>query len=172
MWQMLLQIIQSQPKIKGAIEQMTGQPVEYVAQCAGTFLDHIGKGPGLTNTNEQKFALFNRVYRGGLALGFSDWESELCAAKIAGYADVEICISFCDRHKWPGTTVDKIQALAEQIMPRFVEKAKVAGLLPPEMFPQSGLPQTEIVSTGGVAPWESLVDSGASGKADTTAPKN
>ena len=172
MWQMLLQIMQSQPKIKGAIEQMTGQPVEYVAQCAGTFLDHIGKGPGLTNTNEQKFALFNRVYKGGLALGFSDWESELCAAKIAGYPDIEICISFCDRHKWPNTTVDKIQALSEQIMPRFVEKAKVAGLLPPEMFPQSGLPQTEVVSTGGTAPWESLVRDGAGGQADSNAPKN
>ena len=172
MWQMLLQIIQSQPKIKGAIEQMTGQPVEYVAQCAGTFLDHIGKGPGLTNTNEQKFALFNRVYQGGMALGFSDWESELCAAKIAGYSDVDICISFRERHKWPNTTVENIQALAEQQMPRFIEKAKAAGLLPPEMFPQSGLPQTEIVSTGGVAPWESLVGSGASGKADNSAPKN
>ena len=172
MWQMLFQILQGNPKLRAAIEQMTGQPVEYVAQCAGTFLEHITKGPGIKHTDEQKFALFNRVFQGGMALGFSDWESELCAAKIAGYSDMDICISFRERHKWPNTTIDKIQALSENTMPRFVEKAKAAGLLPPEMFPQSGLPQTEVVSTGGVAPWESLVRDGAGGQANTTAPKN
>ena len=171
MWQMILQIIQGNPKLRAAIEQMTGQPVEYVAQCAGTFLNHITQGPGIKQTDEQKFALFNRVFQGGRALGFSDWESELCAAKIAGYSDLNICISFRDRHKWPDTTIEKIQLLSENIMPRFVEKAKAAGLLPPEMFPQSGLPQTEVVSTGGTAPWESLIASGAGNEANTTAPK-
>lgn len=173
MLQILIQYLQSQPKVKTAVEQLFGQPMEHIAGCVGSFMDNVKKGPGLVNTAEQKLNLFNRIYQGGRALGFCDWEAELAAAKIAGYSDLDICISFRDRHKWPQTTVENIAALVQQTMPRFIEKAKAANLLPPEMFPQSGLPKTDVDSTGGVAPWETLLRPGADGnKVDNNAPNN
>ena len=166
MLNMVLSLLKGQPKFKTAIEQVSGQPIDHVVQCAAVFLDNIKRGPGLVNTEKQKIDLFNRLYQGGLALGFSDWESELCAAKIAGYSDMEVCLSFRERHRWPQTTVESIQILEKQIMPRFVEAGKRAGLLPPDMFPVSGIPQTEVSTSGGSAPWETLLHSGANGSSD------
>ena len=173
MWPMILQLIQGQPKFKSAVENIFGQPVEHVVNCIGGFMDNVQKGPGLVNTAAKQLELFNKLYKGGLAIGFSDWESELFAARLAGYSDIEICTSFRERHNWPRTTVENIAALAKELMPRLTEQAKKAGLLPPEMFPQSGLPQTQVESTGGVAPWETLLHSGADGsKVETNAPTN
>lgn len=151
---MLLGVLQNQPKFKSVVENLFGQPADHVVNCISGCFDSIRKGPGLVNTAQQKIDVFNRIYKGGLALGFPDWESELAAAKIAGYTDLDICMSFRDRHKWSQTTVEKVQGLAEDILPGFIDKAKKAGLLPPEMFPDSGIPKTEITTSGGAAPWE------------------
>lgn len=165
MWDMIIPMLMNQPKLKNSVEQMFGQPIEHVADCFRICMDNIKKGPGLINSNEQKLALFNRIYQGGMSLGFSDWESELAAARISGYSDLDICISFRDRHRWPNTTVEKIKVLADEIMPRFIEAGKKAGLLPPDKFPDTGIPQIEIATSGGAAPWENLIrQEGADGK--------
>lgn len=150
----VLMFLQSQPKVKSAVEGLTGQPLEYVANCVGGFLQQLGKGPGLQKTPQQKQETFFRLYQGGLAMGFLDWESELSAAVLAGYQPIDVCISFQTRRKWPDTTIERINALAEDIVPRFVEAGKRSGLIPPEAFPDNSIPQTEISSVGGAAPWE------------------
>lgn len=150
----ILPMIQSHPKVKHVVENIFNQPVDHVFKCFGVFMDNVGRGPGLHSAPDQKLALFNRIYKGGLSLGFADWYSELAAAKIAGYTDLDIAISFQDRHNWKDATIERIAALSEQVMPRFVEKAKTAGLLPPEMFPQSGIPKTDVTTSGGVPPWD------------------
>ena len=154
MIQMVLGVLQNQPKFKSAVEHLFGQPADHVVGCISSCFDNIQKGPGLINTAQQKIDAFNRIYNGGLALGFPDWESELAAAKIAGYSDLDICMSFRDRHKWSQTTVEKVQQLSEEILPGFIDRGKKAGLLPPEMFPESGIPKTDVSTSGGAAPWE------------------
>ena len=171
MWQMILPILQSQPKFRNIIESTFHQPVEYVVNWFGSFVDSVAKGPGITNTKEKQLALFNRLYQGGLSLGFSDWEAEFAAAKLSGYSDMDICISFRERHHWPQTRIEDIPAIEANVMPRFMPKAKAAGLLPPEVFPESGLPQTDVSTSGGAAPWENLIRPGADGAGNSNAPK-
>jgi hypothetical protein len=172
MLNVLLPMLQGHPKVKAVIEQTFGQPVDHVTGCFGAFLENVKKGPGLVNSAEQKLTLFNHIYHGGLSLGFADWESEFAAAKIAGYTDLDICRSFRERHNWPQTRIEDMPAIEANVMPRFLPKAKAAGLLPPEMFPESGLPTTNITTTGGAAPWESLTRSGAGAAAvNNTAPE-
>ena len=171
MLQLLLPYIQNNPKFRGIVEHAFNQPVEHVLSCVGSFWDNVQKGPGLAAAPDQKLALFNRIYQGGLALGFADWEAEFAAAKIAGYTDLDICINFREVHKWPQTRIEDIPAIEANVMPRFIPKAKAAGLLPQEMFPQSGLPKTDVTTSGGSAPWENLTRSGAGGDGNNNAPK-
>jgi hypothetical protein len=84
---------------------------------------------------------------------------------------MDICISFRERHHWPQTRIEDIPAIEANVMPRFMPKAKAAGLLPPEVFPESGLPQTDVSTSGGAAPWENLIRSGADGAGNSNAPK-
>lgn len=168
---LILPALQNHPKVKSVVENAFGQPVDHVFGCWGEFLEKVKKGPGLVNTAEQKLALFNHIYHGGLSLGFADWESEFAAAKIAGYTDLDICRSFRERHNWPQTRIEDIPAIEANVMPRFIPKAKAAGLLPPELFPDTGLPKTDISTSGGAAPWENLTRSGAGGDGNNNAPK-
>ena len=172
MLNLILPFVQNNPKFKSVVEHAFNQPVEHVFGCVGAFLDNVRKGPGLANTPDQKLALFNRIYQGGLSLGFADWESEFAAAKIAGYSDMDICISFRERHRWPQTRIEDMPAIEANVMPRFIPKAKAAGLLPPDLFPDSGLPKTDVSTSGGSAPWENLTRSGAGGEGENNnAPK-
>lgn len=168
---LILPALQNHPKVKSIVENAFGQPVDHVTGCFGAFLESVKKGPGLVNTAEQKLTLFNHIYHGGLSLGFADWESEFAAAKIAGYTDLDICRSFRERHNWPQTRIEDMPAIEANVMPRFIPKAKAAGLLPPELFPDTGLPKTDVSTSGGAAPWEPLTRSGAGGDGNNNAPK-
>lgn len=168
MLNVILPMLQGHPKVKTVIEQAFGQPVDHVAGCFGAFLENVKKGPGIVNTGDQKLALFNRIYQGGLSLGFADWESEFAAAKIAGFSDMDICISFRERHNWPQTRIEDIPAIEANVMPRFITKAKKTGLLPPGTFPESGLPNVEISTSGGAAPWEHLTRTGTGAEGENT----
>lgn len=172
MLNIILPFVQNNAKFRGIIEHAFNQPVEHVFGCVGAFMENVRKGPGLANTEEQKLTLFNRIYQGGRAMGFADWEAEYAAAKLAGYSDMDICINFRERHRWPQTTIEDIAAIEPHVMPRFLEKAKKSGLLPPEMFPEAGLPATDVTTSGGSAPWEHLKHSGAGASGETkTAPQ-
>ena len=149
----ILMFLKSQPKFKMTVESLTGQPIEHVANCFAGFVQQIGQGPGIKQTAEQKNAVFQRLYNGGRSMGFSDWESELCAAILAGFQPIDVCNSFRIRRNWPDTTIDRINQQAELVMPRFLEAGKKCGLIPPEAFPENTIPQTEINTAGGVAPW-------------------
>lgn len=165
---LILPALQNHPKVKSIVENAFGQPVDHVFGCLGAFWENVQRGPGISKAPDQKLALFNRVYQGGLSLGFADWESEFAAAKIAGFSDMDICISFRERHNWPQTRIEDIPAIEANVMPRFITKAKKTGLLPPEMFPESGLPNVEISTSGGAAPWEHLTRTGTGAEGENT----
>lgn len=149
----ILMFLKSQPKFKTTVESLTGQPIEHVANCFAGFIQQIGQGPGVQRTAEQKNATFQRLYNGGRSMGFADWEAELCAAILSGFQPMDVCISFRQRRNWNDATVERINKLAEAVMPRFLEAGKKCGLIPPEAFPENTIPQTEINTAGGVAPW-------------------
>ena len=153
MWQMILPMLQNQPKFRSIIEHTFNQPVEHVLNCFGAFFDNVSKGPGIKNTTQEKQRLFDRYYQGGLSMGFEDWQSYIAAAKLAGYTDLDVCYSFRKERNWNVTT-EKIQELSEQFMPDFIEKGKNSGLFPPEMFPDTEIPKTNVSVAGSNPPWE------------------
>lgn len=151
---MLLPMLASQPKIKTAIEQLFNQPSDHVVGALTKFMDDIKKGPGIQNTDAEKAALFNRYYQGGLSMGFSDWESEIAAAALAGYTRMDVCLSFRTNRGWKDATVERIEELANIVSPRFIEKGKACGLIPKDAEQDSGIPKMDVTTSGGVPPWE------------------
>lgn len=151
---MVLPMLANQPKVKRAIEGMFNQPSDYVLDNFNKFMEAVNNGPGIQNTEAEKVALFNRYYQGGLAMGFSDWESELASAALAGYTPMDVCLSFRQNHGWKDTTVEKIEALADMVSPRFIAKGKECGLIPKDVETDSGIPKTDVTTSGGVPPWE------------------
>ena len=164
MWNSILSMLAGQPKFKAIVEQMFNQPVDHVTGCFGAFLESVRKGPGIQNSIQEQQRRFDRFYQGGLAMGFEDWKSYLAAAILAGYKPMDVCLSFRNERGWESTTVEKIQQLSEEILPVFIEKGKIAGLIPPEMFPDTGIPKINMKTSGGKPPWETTDhSSGASG---------
>ena len=151
---MILPMIASQPKIKNAIEQIFNQPSDHVINAVSKFMDDVKKGPGIQNSDAEKAAMFNRYYQGGLAMGFTDWESEIAAAALAGYTPMDVCLSFRNNRKWSNTTVEKIESLVDRISPKFIERGKECGLIPKEVAPDSAIPPMDVTTAGGVPPWE------------------
>jgi hypothetical protein len=88
-------------------------------------------------------------------MGFADWESELASALLSGYSPMDVCISFRQNRHWKETTIDNINTLKDNVIPRFVEKAQACGLMPKE---EKSIPQTEIKTQGGNPPWADLVN--------------
>lgn len=151
---MILPMLVNQPKVKSVIEQVFHQPAEHVIGTFDKFLDEVSKGPGIKNTAAEQQAMFTRYYEGGLAMGFTDWESEIAAAALAGYTPMDICLSFRNSRGWKETTVEKVQHLSDIIAPRFIEKGKETGLIPKDVESEQSIPKTEVTTRGGVPPWE------------------
>lgn len=151
---LILPMIINQPKVKSAIESIFNQPLDYVMNSVSKFLEDISKGPGIQNTEAEKVAMFNRYFQGGLSMGFSDWESEIAAAALAGYTPMDVCLSFRTNRGWKDATVEKIEELADIVSPRFIEKGKECGLIPKDVETDSGIPKTDVTTSGGVPPWE------------------
>lgn len=151
---MVLPMLAQQPKVKKAIEGIFNQPSEHVITAVNKFMQEVNNGPGIQNTEAEKVALFNRYYQGGLAMGFSDWESELASAALAGYTPMDVCLSFRQQRGWKDATVEKIEALADVVSPRFIAKGKECGLIPKEADADGGIPKTDVSTSGGVPPWE------------------
>lgn len=150
----ILSMALSSNEVRSTIENVFKQPADFVVENVNRFMADIKKGPGIKNTKAEQQALFNRYYQGGLAMGFTDWESEIAAAALAGYTPMDICLSFRDNRGWKETTVEKIQHLADVISPRFLEKGREVGLIPKEAEKEGAIPQTEVTTRGGVPPWE------------------
>lgn len=151
---LILPMVINQPKVKSAIESIFNQPSDYVMNSVSKFLEDISKGPGIQNTEAEKTAMFNRYFQGGLSMGFSDWESEIAAAALAGYTSMDVCLSFRTNRGWKDATVEKIEELADIVSPRFIEKGKACGLIPKDVETDSGIPKTDVTTSGGVPPWE------------------
>lgn len=147
-------MIANHPKVKATLEGIFHQPSEHVIESINKFLQDVNNGPGIQNTEAEKAALFNRYFQGGLSMGFADWESEIAAAALAGYTPMDVCLSFRKDRGWKDTTVEKIEALADMISPRFIEKGKECGLIPKDEATDSGIPKTDVTTRGGVPPWE------------------
>lgn len=153
MWNVLFSMLQGQPKFKAIVEQIFGQPIDHVAGCISGFMENVKRGPGLQNSVQEKQRLFDRYYQGGMSMGFKDWQSYIAAAKLSGYSTMDVCYSFRSDRGWEVTT-DKIEQLADEIMPAYIKKGKETGLLPPEQFPDKGIPQTKMNSSGALPPWD------------------
>jgi hypothetical protein len=151
---LILPMVVNQPKVKSALESIFNQPADYVMNSVSKFLEEINNGPGIQNTEAEKTAKFNRYYQGGLAMGFSDWESEIAAAALAGYTPMDVCMSFRNNRGWKDTTVEKVETLADMVSPKFIEKGKECGLIPKDVEGDSGIPKTDVTTRGGVPPWE------------------
>lgn len=150
----ILSMALSNQEVRSIIENIFKQPADYVIENVNRFMAEIKKGPGIRNTIAEQQAMFNRYYQGGLAMGFNDWESEIAAAALAGYTPMDICLSFRNNRGWKETTVEKVQHLTDIIAPRFIEKGKESGLIPKESNEDSGIPKTDVTTSGGVPPWE------------------
>jgi hypothetical protein len=144
----------SNKEVRRTIENVFKQPADYVIENVNRFMSDIKKGPGLRNTELERQTLLNRYFQGGLAMGFTDWESEIAAAALAGYTPMDICLSFRNNRGWKDTTVEKIQSLTDIIAPRFIEKGRATGLIPKETEEESGIPKLDVTTVGGVTPWE------------------
>ena len=151
---LIMPMILNQPKVKSALESIFNQPADYVMNSVSKFLEDVNNGPGIQNTEAEKAALFRRYFQGGLAMGFSDWESEIAAAALAGYTPMDVCLAFRDERGWKDATVEKIEELADIVSPRFIEKGKACGLIPKDAETDSGIPKTDVTTRGGVPPWE------------------
>lgn len=152
---LIMPMLVGNPKVKTTLESVFGQPADYVLDNFNKFLGDVSKGPGIQHPEEEKIALFNRYYQGGLSMGFADWESELASALLSGYTPMDVCISFRQNRHWKETTIDNINTLKDNVIPRFVEKAQACGLMPKE---EKSIPQTEIKTQGGNPPWADLVN--------------
>jgi hypothetical protein len=151
---LIMPMIMNQPQVKTALESIFHQPADYVMNSVSKFLEDVNNGPGIQNTEAEKVALFNRYYQGGLAMGFLDWESEIAAAALAGYTPMDVCLSFRNNRGWKDTTVEKVETLADMVSPKFIEKGKECGLIPKDVETDSGLPKTDVTTSGGIPPWE------------------
>ena len=152
---LLLPLIQNSPKLQHKLESVFGQPANHVLKSFNNFMNEIKSGPGIVNKGAEQQAIFSRIYQGGMAMGFSDWESELMAASIAGYTPMDVCISFRNKRGWKDTTVERVQMLMDTTAPRFIEKGRQTGLIPKETeIPEEGIPNCERSTIGGKAPWE------------------
>ena len=151
---LILPMVINQPKVKSAIESIFNQPADYVMNSVSKFLEDVNNGPGIQNTEAEKTAMFNRYFQGGLSMGFSDWESEIAAAALAGYTPMDVCLSFRTNRGWKDATVEKIEELADIVSPRFIERGKACGLIPKDVETDSGIPKTDVTTSGGVPPWE------------------
>lgn len=151
---LVMPMLMNQPQVKATLESIFNQPADHVMNSISKFLQDVNSGPGIQNTEAEKASLFNRYFQGGLSMGFSDWESEIAAAALAGYTPMDVCLSFRNNRGWKDTTVEKIETLADMVSPRFIERGKECGLIPKDTEVDSGIPKTEVTTRGGVPPWE------------------
>lgn len=153
--EMVMPFILNNPKIKSKIETIFNQPADHVFKAFNDFIDNVRKGPGIVDNAAKQQQIYNRIFQGGLAMGFTDWESELMAASIAGYTPMDVCLSFRNNRDWKDTTVDKVTQMMDVVAPRFIKKARDTGLLPKESeIPEKGIPKCERTNIGGIPPWE------------------
>lgn len=150
---LIMPFIMNNPSTKAKIEAIFKQPADHVIKSFNTFIDTVNNGPGLVNKAAEQQAVFDRFYQGGLALGFTDWESEIAAASLSGYSLMDVCISFRKNRGWKDTTVEKLKVLSDNVAERFIPKAKAAGLIPEEPEEPGGMPKVERTTVGGAPPW-------------------
>ena len=152
---LLLPLIQTNPKWKSIIENITHQPVDHVIKSVTKMLDDIKSGPGLKNLEAERQATFNYMYEAGLKMGFTDWESEIAAAGHAGYSPIDIAISFTRNRGWDATA-EEIENISKSLAPRFNKKAEQYGIIQPKQ--EEGIPKVEPKTQGGIPPWRNKVE--------------
>ena len=129
--QLLNMLLGSNPKWARKLESFTGQPADYSIECLNNFLKELNKGPGLKKP-EDKLQLFNSNYQLVLGLGcFKDYEAQILAADMSGYSLAEITQHFRINLKWD-TNVNEVEQIYKDILPKFKEVGKHAGLFKEE----------------------------------------
>ena len=126
--QLAITMVKNNPKWVKKIESISGQPVDYTFKCVNEFLDQLHKGPGI-KTATDKLATFRSNYELVMGLGcFKDYEAQILAADISGFNLAEVVQHFRMNLKWD-TNIDEISSIYEQLVPKFKEVAKKAGLI-------------------------------------------
>lgn len=116
-------------------------------------MDSIKSGPGLVDQQALRQQRFMHIYQSGLRMGFSDWQSEIAAADCAGYPIIDVANSFAQRRGWD-CSIEQIQELHKQIMPKFMEKGRQLGLFKAEAPMQNkGIPAIQVKGQIKDPPW-------------------
>ena len=150
---LLVPLMSSSPEIKSKIEGIFGQPVDHVSKCVSQFMDGIKSGPGLVDQQALRQQRFMHIYQSGLRMGFQDWQAQIAAADCAGYPIIDVANSFSQRRGWD-CSVEQIQELHKQIMPKFMEKGKQLGLFKSEATGQKkGIPVIQVKKDVKDPPW-------------------
>lgn len=150
---LLIPLMSSTPELKGKIEGVFGQPVDHVGKCISQFMDSIKKGPGLIDQEALRQQRFIHIYQSGLRMGFQDWQAQIAAADCAGYPIIDVANSFAQRRGWD-CSIEEIQELHQQVMPKFMEKGKQLGLFKDSAPTQKkGIPSMQIKKTVKDPPW-------------------
>lgn len=152
----IVPLIMNSPQFKQKIQGICGQPVQHVAKCISQFMDQLQTGPGLVDKQLAMQQRFQQVYGAGLRMGFSDWESQLCAADCAGYKLIDVAMAFAQRRGWD-CSIQQLQAIHKQLMPRFMQRGRQVGLFQAaqSQVKQQGIPSVGVTNKaqGGVPPW-------------------
>lgn len=156
----IVPILMNTPQLRAKIQGICQQPVDHVMKCVSGFMDQLNSGPGLIDKGLVMQQRFQQVYSAGLRMGFSDWESQLCAADCAGYKLIDVATSFAQRRGWD-CSIEQLQNLHNTIMPRFMKRGRQVGLFQPQQeskTKQEGIPVTSGNQTrGGTPPWRDKV---------------
>lgn len=125
--QILTLFLNSNPKWRTKLENVTGQPSDYSIKCVNNFLEELRKGPGLKKPAD-KLQEFNANYQLVMGLGgFQEYEAQILAADMSGFTLAEVAQHFRMNLGWD-TNVDEIQQIHEAALPKFKELGKKAGL--------------------------------------------
>lgn len=152
----IVPLLMNSPQVKQRIQGICGQPVQHVAKCISQFMDQMKTGPGLVDKQQVMQQRFQQVYSAGLRMGFSDWQSQLCAADCAGYKLIDVAMAFAQRRGWD-CSIQQLEAIHKQLMPRFMQRGRQVGLFqaPQNQVKQQGIPSTgtPAKAPGGQPPW-------------------
>lgn len=159
---LLVPLLSGSPEVKAKVQGLFGQPVDHVSKCVSKLMDDIKSGPGLIDKQAQMQQRFMHIYQSGLRMGFQDWQAEIAAADCAGYPIIDVANSFAQSRGWE-CSVQQIQQLHSQIMPKFMERGKQIGLFKDSApTKKSGIPQVQIKKQTKEPPWRGSTVSGNS----------
>lgn len=151
-----LPLLSADKKVRSTIEGITGQPIDYVVKCLGSFVESLKSGPGIVDKTAQQQAIFNQMYNAGMSCGFKDYESIIAAAGFSGHSPIEVTTYLRNTFGWDNLNVEEVELLAKNIAPRFRQKLIQYGFLKPEESEpedKTTIPKIKVSTNSNVPPW-------------------